>query len=363
MQQFDVCVVGAGIAGSTLASELSQLGYKVALIEKDDFPRFHIGCSFSAGVVTHWISHFKLNNILREAIIHQKQKVEVCWENHESILKDEKGCLVDRALFDNLLLRKCVENGVEIFTSNKSLSLLNKDKNGWIISLNNTTVLCKFLVEATGRKSSIIKTGKKKYLPKLLAVYSFLNEEIEHPIIKSGIDYWIWKTPYKNNLLAVIYTDPKTINENGGMQEFYQNTLKNEFGYMLDSTSISKITICDATANVDLSPIGSNYIKIGDAAFTLDPISSQGVAKAFKNVSYAIRVINTIIKKPQLLNDVINFYLMAINDEVEDNKKWTSDFYQLQSQFNSAFWKQYHSFNHKIENSILTLNLDRKSVV
>src|SRR6185436_16969582 len=40
---YDVLVVGGGPAGSTLATRLAQLGRHVKLIEKERFPRFHIG--------------------------------------------------------------------------------------------------------------------------------------------------------------------------------------------------------------------------------------------------------------------------------------------------------------------------------
>ena len=42
-QECDVLVVGGGPAGSTIAALLAQQGRHVVLLEKDRFPRFHIG--------------------------------------------------------------------------------------------------------------------------------------------------------------------------------------------------------------------------------------------------------------------------------------------------------------------------------
>src|SRR5689334_5778383 len=46
----DVLVVGGGPAGSTAASWLARAGRRVILLERDQFPRFHIGESLLASV-------------------------------------------------------------------------------------------------------------------------------------------------------------------------------------------------------------------------------------------------------------------------------------------------------------------------
>ena len=45
VQECDVLVVGGGPAGSTAATLLARQGKRVVLLEKERFPRFHIGKS------------------------------------------------------------------------------------------------------------------------------------------------------------------------------------------------------------------------------------------------------------------------------------------------------------------------------
>ena len=42
-KQWDVIVVGAGPGGSTTAALLAQRGVRTLVLERDEFPRFHIG--------------------------------------------------------------------------------------------------------------------------------------------------------------------------------------------------------------------------------------------------------------------------------------------------------------------------------
>ena len=48
----DICVIGAGPAGSVFAARMAQLGHHVHLIERQRFPRTHLGKSLSPGVMT-----------------------------------------------------------------------------------------------------------------------------------------------------------------------------------------------------------------------------------------------------------------------------------------------------------------------
>ena len=49
--EYDVVVIGGGPAGSTAASLLSQRGRRVLLLEKESFPRHHVGESLLPGTI------------------------------------------------------------------------------------------------------------------------------------------------------------------------------------------------------------------------------------------------------------------------------------------------------------------------
>src|SRR5437868_14951076 len=49
----DVLVIGGGPAGSTVSTLIAQQGYRVQLLERERFPRFHIGESLIPE--TYWV--------------------------------------------------------------------------------------------------------------------------------------------------------------------------------------------------------------------------------------------------------------------------------------------------------------------
>src|SRR6188508_1613293 len=42
-ERFDVLIIGAGPAGSTSAAVLAEYGHRVVVLEREKFPRYHIG--------------------------------------------------------------------------------------------------------------------------------------------------------------------------------------------------------------------------------------------------------------------------------------------------------------------------------
>ena len=50
---FDVAIIGAGPAGATCAGLLAKLGHSVVILEKESFPRHHIGESLMTE--TYWV--------------------------------------------------------------------------------------------------------------------------------------------------------------------------------------------------------------------------------------------------------------------------------------------------------------------
>lgn len=344
MDYFDISVVGAGPAGCITAIELQRLGYKVLLIEKNIFPRFHIGFSFSPGIL-HWLDTLQLTNILSPALLHKHRTTSLLWTENTIIHKQDQGLTVDRGSFDQLLVEHAIALGVSVIQPATDIQVWEQLDKTWLIQVSqeNTHLQfgTRFLVEATGRKS-LIKTGKNAYLPPLNATYAFLPSSFKHPIVEAAAEGWFWGTPYQDQYLVAYFSHPASVKKYPNPYRSYIAALKSvQTTSLCIPTQVQTFT-CQASSYVDKVPITEQYIKVGDAAYTTDPISAQGVTKAIKSAVHASKVIHTLLQRPSSRKDAIAYYQQSIQRDVQQHGQWMHDFYAKQQIFKTPFWQQYN---------------------
>jgi 2-polyprenyl-6-methoxyphenol hydroxylase-like FAD-dependent oxidoreductase len=75
MDQFDVIVIGGGPSGSTAGALLAEQGHRVLLLEREPFPRYHIGESL---IPYSWFTLNRLGVVdwLRQSACPKKYSVQ-----------------------------------------------------------------------------------------------------------------------------------------------------------------------------------------------------------------------------------------------------------------------------------------------
>ena len=162
--RYDAIVIGGGPGGSTASTFLAKSGRRVLVLEKEHFPRFHIGESLlpynngifdemgvtpaleNAGFPKKLGAQFHLSN--------SSHSLKLCFRKGK-YTRHISSIQVERAKFDHILLKHAAASGAEVregwivtkFTNDRNgVSVTARGENG-----KTETFEGQFLIDATGR--------------------------------------------------------------------------------------------------------------------------------------------------------------------------------------------------------------------
>lgn len=355
MTSCDVCVVGSGPSGAAIALRLARLGYSVIILEKEIFPRTHVGISMSQGVL-HWLDVLGLKEEIAQACFIPACNTRLLWESDVPVVKESTGFHADRRIFDLILQKGAVTAGAQLIQPCAQVQVEENSSGMWHIRSAQFSITARFIVEATGRKS-ILKGTKMAYLPPLQATYTYCNVTVDSSYIEAGENHWYWAAPIaKNKMVVCLFSDPRHIKKHASLKEYFAEKMKgfSMLRSQLLDAAIGNVSSCAATAYADKQPIGRNYIKVGDAAFSTDPLSAQGVQKALKAAVQGAIAVHTILSGNGYA--ALDFYREMVTAEVKKNAVWTRQYYNSQNRYNSDFWHR-RSGDTSTERKHLTISI------
>lgn len=321
---YDYIIIGGGPAGSTMATLLSRKDYDVLLLEKEKFPRYHVGES----MLTESFSFFEDLGVLSEMKKRFVRKPGVVFSNHNGqsysswpfseVIKDDSHLSfhVRRAEFDQLLLDNSRKHNAEVWEEARVLGVELIDQNQVFVNGTHRTegefqVKGKFLIDATGQDSLLArKFNSKKYFNKIkqrVALNAYWQNVHWEDDLKRGdlkivaLDIkggaWMWMIPLDNDILSIgVVVDSEYYNEKRKMVRAEQGkdwAIK-LYKEIVFSSAISNVVLSKAHISKEVSiysdysyrntsKFGLNYATIGDASAFIDPIFSSGVYLALKS--------------------------------------------------------------------------------
>ena len=349
----EVCVIGGGPAGSAVSRRLAQLGYSVVVVEKSAFPRSHIGESL-AGSILPLLDVLGLRTRVEEAGFLRPVAAMVNWagdHDHDRPAYGEPGFQVDRGRFDKLLLDAAVECGVTLLNPAKILDISQRD-GLWTVDVDlsgrELRVKANFLVDATGRVN-LLRGKRVSISAPTLALWAYWkNAEITGAAtrVESGAREWFWGAPLPDGTFnATVLLDPhryrEGIEQSGTRSAFYESLLSGS-GLLrpcMSGTRAGAVSVCEATCYMAAEIATPNSIKVGEAAFTIDPLSSQGVQTAVGTALHAAAVLHTISQRPENTRLALHFYNSRQRDAANLHAASAASIYaQGASFYGTEFW-------------------------
>ena len=316
---YDAVIIGCGPGGSSVATYLSRAGKRVLVLEKEIFPRFHIGESLlpynqaifrelgvlpaieAAGFPRKYGAQFFLGNgSMSTRFIFGKGKYT----------REPQVFSVERAKFDHILMKHARTTGADV-REGWTVLKTTAEADGVTVQARDPEGLThdfrgSFLVDASGRSNLTgNQEGQKVVHPRLKKIAIFGHfEDVAldegdaqgDTVITRLENKWFWIIPVAPGKTSVGLVLDK--------DEFGKDGLKAEetFQRWLDSSPIMAARMKNARlvaplqATTDFSYYnrrltGRRTLRIGDAAGFMDPIFSAGVYLAMWSGKLAAEVI------------------------------------------------------------------------
>ena len=310
-EKFDVLIVGAGPAGCAAAYMLSGKGLRIALIEKDTFPRDKIcGDALSSDVTKqfHMISESltqKLNQFKEKIpsngvrfFTPKHQKLDIQFTQPKGIFGG--GFVSKRIDFDNFFFSETAKlPDVTVFQNQKIISVDNKG-DAIILQSATKTFEAPFALGADGAHSVLNKrltqnkveknhycAGVRQYFSNVKGFHP--ENHIELHFYKEILPGYLWIFPLADNKANVglgmlsSVVSKKKINLKKEMVSLLETipSLKERFKDAVPLTEIEGYGLPVGSVKRILS--GDRFLLLGDAAGLIDPFSGEGIANAIRS--------------------------------------------------------------------------------
>lgn len=333
----DVVVVGGGPAGSTAAACLARAGRQVILLERDSFPRFHIGESLLASV-NLVLDAIGAADLVRGAGFPRKWGATFVTPDGgvervadfaiASDVPQPQTWQVPRERFDELLLRHAARCGADVRERHR-VTAVAFDPDGVTVtfahehgddSVEPTTVSrvrARAIIDASGRTALLGRRFELRIDEPELANVAIFSHFAGVPraggrragdirIVARADMGWCWVIPISEELTSVGVVLPRAA---------FKQMSRTEPGALLERCIADTPAVARLMASAERRwPVrverdfsygaktyaGDRWILVGDAGSFLDPVFSSGVAIAMESGLEGARAVDAALSRGNL---------------------------------------------------------------
>ena len=301
-QEYDVVIFGGGPAGSTLAISLCKLGYSVALIEKSSYETVRIGETLMPEIYPV-LSRLGIKEDFLQEEHSPFYAVQSAWGKDDLYTNDfilspyGNGWQINRKKFDYMLAEKATASGAILYRDSK-LQHIRKGQtnNEWeiqIVSAGQKQDICaRYIADATGKKAVLshqlgVKRKNYDHLIGAAVLFDTSNNQgsSQNLLIESSKNGWWYSALLPDNKLIVVYMTDADLYAKGNKKnkDYWELELKET---MHTSKRVQPHFtrngnwVFAANSSIAENIEGSNWLPVGDAFMSFDPLSSRGISAA-----------------------------------------------------------------------------------
>lgn len=365
----DVVVIGGGPAGSTTATLLAKRGFSVVVLERETFPREHVGESLLPATLQVLDEIGVLPAIEAEGFV-KKWGATMVWGNEgepwswyfkETNKTYPHAYQVWRPRFDEILLEHAEREGAEVLQAAEVRKVVLEDDavRGVIFSHggDETQKLnARVVVDASGQAALLARQFELREWDDFfrnLAVYGYFEgaQRLESPdqgniFLESYEHGWLWTIPLHNGLSSV----GAVVDRDFGARVIRQQGLEAFFEAQIAATDRTRALL--ATAKLTKGPIavrdwsycakrfvGAGFVLVGDAACFVDPLFSTGVHLAVSAAYLAAAYVDAALRDATIADAAAETYGNLYRTQYRHFHQLAKLFYSGNRTVESYFWE------------------------
>lgn len=357
--KYDVIVVGGGPAGSTTGALLAEKGHDVLILEKEKFPRYHVGeslmpfCYFplerlglvdrlmeSANPRKYCVQFVRQDGFLSQPFYffqHFDHPSSTTWQ-------------VWRSEFDKMILDKARENGASVLEETQAKTLIKSENRveGVVVEskdLGELELRAPLVIDASGR--DCFAAHKEKWMvrdPELkkIALWTYYKGAKRDPGLDEGattVAYlpgkgWFWYIPLSGDMVSVGIVAEHQYLFNGTTKDhaeiFQREVQNNEWikEHLAEGEQTGEYRVTGDYSYRNRYCAIDGLALAGDALGFLDPVFSSGVFLALKSGVMLADEVDSALRKNQPLNaSCFENYGKRMQSSIETMRKIVYAFY------------------------------------
>jgi flavin-dependent dehydrogenase len=353
----DVAILGGGPAGTTTARLLALRGISAVVVEARDYSGEFMGQTLSPAL-NPFLTQLGLDPALRSATNVACRGIDSAWGGATLCRNDffwtpyGTGWHVQRPALDRSLARAAIEAGAQILCESRALSCRRLPRQRWRLEIRSSEALqtlycnCRFVVDATGRSGCAprLRQGRPAVHDRLIGVTWIGKSHATYPytVLEAVSDGWFYANPMPNSRSSVVLFTDSDIFRDG-----YKDPLKTWRRQLQQAKHIRNAfpesvesypqRIFSAATILGIPTSGPNWLSVGDAAMSVDPISGQGISLALNSALHAATAINKYFRTGSLPRSYETWIHHSFHRYLSVRKKY----YSIERRWRgSLFWQR-----------------------